>query len=214
MPRTSATVFVRDPFETASPVSVPVTVELLVQHVDSTDVVLRGIEVAALDAERREIAAIDLGNVAFADAPDAQRTVETEDRGLFGSSTVYEATWTLAESLETPAVPAWLTFRVGELWFGDEDETDDRAGLPVTRGGESTGSEPLADCLAANFDEHGVCHSPARGVRHVPVGCRSARTRRQPAVSASPHDSGWLARTGHERHRRAQSGNLVDRRRY
>lgn len=124
-PSAMAGVRVRESFEREGPSSadqlpVPIDVTLSIRTVDTTDSALRGVEVVALDHERRPLATRTLGEFAYADAAPEQRRTSTYDEGIFDSTTVYRAEWNVAETIETPAVPAWLTFSVDEVRFGDE----------------------------------------------------------------------------------------------
>lgn len=106
-------------FASEPPVTVPVTVDAHVQNVDSPDVALRDVELVAYDGDRTELAAEPLGDLDRVAADEANRGREEHD-GWLTSMTVYSADWRVETSLDVGAVPEWLTFRVGEVWFGDE----------------------------------------------------------------------------------------------
>lgn len=143
MPRTSLSVEVRDSFDAASPVAVPLSIDVFVQNVDDKRVSLRGVELVALDGNRVEIETRSLGRFARQEAPPANRSTEEYDNGMFGSSTAYRAEWTLDKTVELDQPPAWLSFRVDGLRFGDED--DQQSGLSPLLIGRARASQPPAD---------------------------------------------------------------------
>lgn len=125
MPSAGAEVRVREPFERESAaadgaIPVPVAVTLSIRTVDTTRGALRGVEVVALDDERDVLAATPLGDFTYADTDPRERRNSTYDDGIFGSATVYRGERDFELTIETPAVPAWLTFRVDAVRFGDD----------------------------------------------------------------------------------------------
>lgn len=117
---TSVTVSVREPFESNPPVSVPVTVEVAVQNVNSKDVALRGLDLDLLDDQRERLATRHLGEFSWRGAPPERRKRNEYETGVIGTTTAYTATWTLEHTLQVESVPEWITFEVEEIWFGDD----------------------------------------------------------------------------------------------
>lgn len=198
-PTTSTGVRVRDTFDADAPVAVPVGLSLAVRNVDSTDAALRGVEVVALDGERKELAATELGEFSYGDADPQQRRTERHDRGIFGSARIYEAEWHIERTIEAPAVPRWLTFRVEEVWFGDDADDGPTQGVV----GEAAASQPAphlelvasrlraADPLPArvgpdHYESHrwGIQQWDVDGGTYLPTGYQSqaslASTRASP----------------------------------
>lgn len=135
-PRTRLTVTVREAFDPDPPVTVPLSVEAFVQNVDSDTVALRGVELELYDPERERLETDALGDFDWRDADPDQREREEVDTGWGSSATSYSADWTVEHDVEVDAVPDWVTFRVDQVWFGD-DETGERE-RPATDG-ESAG---------------------------------------------------------------------------
>ncbi|WP_049922723.1 extracellular solute-binding protein [Halopiger djelfimassiliensis] len=125
-------VSVRESFESEPPVSVPLTVDVTVQNVDSKDVALRGVELVCYDAAREELASETLGDFDWRETTPEQRERTDHDTGWTQSTvTAYSADWTVDTSLEVDAVPEWLSFRVAEVWFG-EDRDPERSAIVGT----------------------------------------------------------------------------------
>lgn len=123
-PSASADVSVREPFErdpaaSGEEISVQLAVTLSIRTVDTTDGGLNGVEVVALDDEREVLATKPVGDFSYADAdPQARRNSTNDD--VLGSTTVYTGERDFELTIETPTVPAWLTFDVDGVRFGDE----------------------------------------------------------------------------------------------
>lgn len=118
---TGVSAFVREPFESDPPTSVPLTVDVAIQNVNSKDVALRGVDLQLLDEAREPFATRHLGEFTWRGAPPEQRKRNEYDTGLIGTTTAYTATWTLERTVQVDAVPEWITFEVDEVWFGDDD---------------------------------------------------------------------------------------------
>ncbi|WP_436347456.1 extracellular solute-binding protein [Natronorubrum sp. FCH18a] len=118
--RTALEATVAEPFDTAAPMTVPVTVDVYVQNVNSNAVGLRNVELVCYDVAREELTRERLGDFSWEDAAPERRESEDHDSG-FGSVTVYSAEWTLETSVSVERVPEWITFHVGEVWFEDDE---------------------------------------------------------------------------------------------
>lgn len=143
-PGTSLSVSVREPFEPDPPVAVPLRVDVSVQNVNSKDVALRGVELGFYDAERERQAGRRLGDFSWRDADPERREVSEYDGGFFTTIRAYSASWTLEPTLDAPEVPAWITFDVEEVWFGDDDAAQASV-LPV---GRARASQPPPELSA------------------------------------------------------------------
>ncbi|MEY7851606.1 extracellular solute-binding protein [Natrarchaeobius sp. A-rgal3] len=138
-PYTRLEVSVREPFDAEVPTSIPVSVDVFVQGVNSRDATLHGVELVCFDVARRELASKSLGEFAWREADPDRRESTEHDTGWFTTVTTYSADWTVDVSLEVDAVPEWLTVRVADVWF----DADDRPRTAVDRGqdgGRTTGA--------------------------------------------------------------------------
>lgn len=122
-PYTRLAVDIAESFDADPPVTVPLTVEALVQNVDSKDVALRDVELVCADETGEELATEALGDLTWRDADSDRREQRDHDSWWVASVTSYRASWTFEPELDLPEVPVWLTFRLADVWFGDE-ETD------------------------------------------------------------------------------------------
>lgn len=138
---TSLDISIRTPFDSDSPIAVPLTLNVYVSNV-SKDVALRGVDLVLCDEAREPIASRRLGDFAWREAPPERREVDESD-SLF-ESTWYSANWTLEPAVEVDGVPEWITFTVDEVWFGDSDEESD--GMVV---GEARASSPIPEFEAS-----------------------------------------------------------------
>lgn len=143
--RTSLEATVATQFESAPPATIPVAVDVFVQNVDSRDVALRDVELVCYDVAREELASETLGDFSWRDAAPERRESEEHDSWLT-SVTAYSADWTIETSIEVDSIPEWISFRVGEVWFGD-DETHSQ-GAVVGTARASQPSPPLTATIA------------------------------------------------------------------
>lgn len=162
--RTELAVTVREPFDAEPPVRVPVTVEAFVQNVDSKDVALRGADLVLCDGSRDPLTRHHLGDFAWREADPERRRSETHDTGWFATATAYSADWRVEHTLEVDEVPAWLTVRVDDVRFGDEDAARG-AGTGLAPVGKASASQPPPEFTAVirRFDGESTASSVAPG---------------------------------------------------
>lgn len=130
-PSTSVAVEIRDSFDSTSPVSVPVAVEVTVRDVDDRDGALQGVDLVAVGTDREPMAVTGLGSFTYADAEASQRRTDTVDEGVLDSTTIYEARWSLDLTIDAPTVPAWLTFRIDDMVVDREEPDPGSSGMLV-----------------------------------------------------------------------------------
>lgn len=139
----------RGPFDPAAPDEVPVAVEATVSSVGSRETGLAGLELVALDADRRVLTIEDLPGVTYRDADLADRRLvrPTDD----GGETIYRVGATFERTLACETVPAWLALRVERVWAGEDgrrptDDEDESGGaaMPAARSGAGAGAVLLS----------------------------------------------------------------------
>ncbi|WP_459193786.1 hypothetical protein [Halosimplex sp. J119] len=164
---------IREPFDAAAPVTVPLAVSARVQSVDTKVAALHGVEVVALDEDRSVMASQTLGDLAWRDAPESQRSSEEHEVGFGSTATAYEAEWSPELTLSTSAVPTALTFALTGVSLGRDDT-----------GGGTAGSNTPASLVAP----------AAASQPPPPLEVRARRLRRDGSLSATVGSEAYARR--------------------
>lgn len=146
---------VGEPFETAPPVSIPLTLSVDLQGLGEPTVGLGDVEVVGLDEERSQLGDQFVGDITLAGAAPADRHHETVDGTLpFTSRDVYTASRTFELDLVLDSVPALITVDVKRGWFStdfDEDHADQESSTDSSTGGVvSDGSDSSGAAVSSS----------------------------------------------------------------
>lgn len=140
-------VAIAEPFDSSGPVSVPVTVNATMQQSDSTAIGLAGVTLESYGRDFDRLASHDFGELRW---ETADSTDETDvDSGLLGSDrTEYTAQWTRKLTLDTGAVPAWITFSIDDYWF----KNDERQAALLVGGARAEPQTEVVTATALRYD--------------------------------------------------------------